>query len=365
MNNRSKLLIIQLAVLIAVFTSQAVIAQAVPEISPKEFSRLSISLSENSGYFNSDNWVSNEISYLDVLDVIDENDIEGGVYIGVGANQNFTYIANIKPDMAFIVDIRKQNRMQHLIYKILFEISETPAAFISKVISKPLDTETGPKAGAPINAIVDYFYTVMPDEKLTRKTEKKIFELLDEKYEYNLSESEQSAISYVLNSFRLYGLGITYNGYRRSWYPTWGQLLKMSHNGEQLNPFNSMDDYRYLRKMYVENRIIPVTGNFAGSKTLRGISEYMREHNLTVTAYYVSNVEQYLFRNLNDWANWVRNVKILPLDDKSVFIRWIYEQGYSGYHETKLQWMNTFIKNYNEGRYYSYNDVKHLDYIIK
>ena len=112
MNNRSKLLIIQLAVLIVVFTSQAGIAQVIPEISPKEFSRLSISLSENSGYFNSDNWVSNEISYLDVLDAIDENDIEGGVYIGVGANQNFTYISNIKPQLAFIVAIRTQNRMQ-------------------------------------------------------------------------------------------------------------------------------------------------------------------------------------------------------------------------------------------------------------
>lgn len=360
---RGKLLIIPLVALIAVFTGQAVIAQVVPEISPKEFSRLSISMSENGGYFNSDNWVSNELSYLTVLDPIKQNEVSGGAYIGVGANQNFTYISAIKPEIAFIIDIRKQNRMQHLLYKIIFELAETPAEFISFVISRPLDPRIGPKAGAPIDAIVGYFYKILPDEDFRRETEKKTIAILTKKYKYELSKDDRSSIAYILDSFKNFGLQITYNGYQRSWYPKWGELLKTNYNGKQLNPFNNMDDYRYLRNMNLENRIIPVTGNFAGTKAVRMVSDYIRDLGLTVTGYYVSNVEQYLFRNPSDWSGWVRNVKYLPLNENSVFIRWIYERGYTSYHQTRLQWIYTFLENYDDGKYYSYDDVKYLGYI--
>ena len=39
--------------------------------------------------------------------------VQGGVYLGVGPEQNLTYIAAICPAMAFIVDIRRQAAMQH------------------------------------------------------------------------------------------------------------------------------------------------------------------------------------------------------------------------------------------------------------
>ena len=46
-----------------------------------------------------------------------------GVYIGVGPEQNFSYIARLRPTIAFIVDIRLENRNLHLLHKAVIELS--------------------------------------------------------------------------------------------------------------------------------------------------------------------------------------------------------------------------------------------------
>ena len=58
------------------------------------------------------------------------------VYLGVGPEQNFTYIAALKPRMAFIVDIRRGNLQLHLMYKALFELSADRADFIFRLFSR-------------------------------------------------------------------------------------------------------------------------------------------------------------------------------------------------------------------------------------
>jgi hypothetical protein len=49
-----------------------------------------------------------------------------------------------------------------------------------------------------------------------------------------------------------------------------------------------------VKALQAKNLIIPVQGDFGGSKTLRAIGDYLREKNLLVNAFYISNVEQYL-----------------------------------------------------------------------
>ena len=57
-----------------------------------EFWRLSEELSEPGGYFRSDNLLSNELYYPEVLPGLVERVKPGGVYLGVGPEQNFNYI---------------------------------------------------------------------------------------------------------------------------------------------------------------------------------------------------------------------------------------------------------------------------------
>ena len=114
--------------------------------------------------------------------------------------------------------------------------------------------------------------------------------------------------------------------------------------------------------MHLQNKILPVTGDFGGSGALQMISDFLKEHKLTVTAFYTSNVEQYLLQSRASWSGWIKNVKDLPITDKSVFIRWTHDgRGYN--QDTRIQWMKTFIKNDEERKYYSYYDLTSLDYI--
>src|SRR5678815_1831952 len=73
--------------------------------------------SEPGGNFQYENFVSNEVSYMDVLPELTRMVKPGGAYLGVAPEQNFTYVAAIKPKVAFILDIRRQNLVELLMYK--------------------------------------------------------------------------------------------------------------------------------------------------------------------------------------------------------------------------------------------------------
>src|SRR5215470_3784716 len=113
----------------------------IESLSASEFARLVRDLSEEPGYFHSDNFISNETSYLTVVDKLRQLGATGGAYIGVGPEQNFTYIAKIRPRIAFIVDIRRQAVIQHLMYKAIFQLSPDRVQFLSRLLSRPLPKE--------------------------------------------------------------------------------------------------------------------------------------------------------------------------------------------------------------------------------
>jgi hypothetical protein len=80
------------------------------------FAALVERLSESGGYFDTDNLISNESSYLHVMGALREVDVRGGAYIGVGPDQNFSYIARVRPSIAFIIGIRRDNLLEHLFF---------------------------------------------------------------------------------------------------------------------------------------------------------------------------------------------------------------------------------------------------------
>ena len=85
-----------------------------------EFGRLIARLSEAGGFFDSDNLVSNETSYLHVIPAFKQLKIQGGAYLGVGPEQSFSYLAEIKPEVALLIDIRRDNMLLHLLFRAMF-----------------------------------------------------------------------------------------------------------------------------------------------------------------------------------------------------------------------------------------------------
>jgi hypothetical protein len=372
------LLKIHLATLLLIAASITAFAQtpapAQPDsLSATEFSRLVREFSEDGGYFRSDNFTSNEMSYLHVVEKMRQMNATGGAYIGVGPEQNFTYIAKVRPRIAFIIDIRRQAIIQHLMYKAIFHLSANRAEFLSRLLSKPLPKEKAPKPDASINDLMSFFSQVAADDKTYEANLAAIRKTIQDEFQFSLSADDQKSLEYVYKSFRDEGLDISYR-VDNSWggyFPTFKEILvETDLNDKQGNFLASTEDYDFVRGLHRKNLIIPVVGDFGGKKALAAIGDYLKKYNFTVTAFYTSNVEQYLFGS-GVFEAFAGNVKKLPINDKSLFIRAIFLSLYyhpaqlprSGLTITLLQQMSIFLKDFDEKRYPNYEDLILTNYI--
>jgi hypothetical protein len=340
-------------------------------LSAAEFSRLIREFSEDNGYFRSDNFTSNETAYLTVVDTMRRLGASGGAYLGVGPEQNFTYIAKVRPRIAFIVDIRRQAIIQHLMYKAVFHLSPDRVQFLSRLFSRPLPKDKAPKPDAPIRDILAFFSQAAADEKTYVANLAAIRKTIEEEFQFPLSEGDLKSLDYVYRSFREDGLDISYrmDDSRGGYFPTLKELILQTDLSNKLGNFlASTEDYDFVRDMHHRNLIIPVVGDFAGKKALRAVGDYLRKNGLTLTAFYTSNVEQYLFQN-EVFAGFVDNVRTLPIDDHSLFIRsatgrFPHPARLPNHRaSTLLQQMKVFLKDFDEGRYQSYFDLVTINYI--
>ncbi|HKP87988.1 MAG TPA: hypothetical protein VJZ26_17930 [Blastocatellia bacterium] len=342
----------------------------VESLSASEFSRLIREFSEEPGYFHSDNFTSNETSYLTVVDKLRQLGATGGAYIGVGPEQNFTYIAKVRPGIAFIVDVRRQAMIQHLMYKALFHLSPNRLQFLSRLLSKPL-TKDAPAPDAPVNDLINFFTRTPGDDKAYAANLAEVRKVIQNDFQFPLSDADQTSLNYVFKSFRNDGLDIAFriDNWQTGYFPTLKDLiLETDQRGNLGNFLASREDYDFVRELHRRNLIIPVVGDFAGKKALAAVGEYLRKNGLAVTAFYTSNVEQYLFEG-GVFAAFVNNVRRLPINARSLFIRaatrrYSHPAQLPGHRSTTLlQMMTVFLKDFDEGRYQSYRDLVMTNYI--
>jgi len=337
-----------------------------PSLSDVEFSRLIHQVSEEGGYFWSNNYISNETSYLHVLDDLSRLEVKGGVYIGVGPNQNFTYIAAIRPELAFIVDIRRQNLLEHLLFKVLIEKSESREDYLSRLLGRPLGVRF--PASTPLPEIVTAVEAAPPDESYFREQLSEVEIDLRGIPELALTEPDFQEIRQIHEEFFRQGFEIKYDSWRSFFFPSLKEfLLETDLNGRHRNWLASAGDFEYVREMQRSNRIVPLVGDFAGEQALRRLGRVLESKGATVSAFYLSNVEFYLFRQ-RKWPAFVDNVRELPTDERSVFIR-----AYANLHRphpkmvddhitvSLVQNIHAFLRNARAERYQSLWDVVTLE----
>ncbi|MBK8247214.1 MAG: hypothetical protein IPK85_07465 [Gemmatimonadetes bacterium] len=355
----------------SVAASEARVAAPIPErLSDAEFWALSSDLSEPAGYFRSDNLVGNEVTMQHPIPALVDATPRGGVYLGVGPDQNFTYIAAMKPKIAFVVDIRRLNVMQHLYYKSLFELSATRADYLSRLFARPrpsgLDTTTS------IEAMMLAYQQVPADSGLYLLTMQELREHLRTTHAFPMTDAEYAGIEYVATAFYTAGPELTYNfgsgrggrGFGGGRYmPTYGQMMaETDAQGVPRSYLGSEENYRTVREMQRRNLIVPVTGDFAGPKALRAVGNWVRAHDATISAFYTSNVEQYLFQSDVNWRAFFSNVATLPLTPQSTFIRALFNMGGYGPSPgprsvTMLCPIERHVAAYHAGTLSSYYDV--------
>lgn len=319
-------------------------------------------LSEPGGYFDTDNLISNEASYLHVVGALRERRLRGGAYLGVGPDQSFSYIAHLRPEVAIIVDIRRDNLLEHLLFKALFELAPDRAAYLHLLLARA--PRGRPERGEGIERLVERFDEV----PVTRAAFDSIHALVRErvlKTGVALSEKDLATIRRFHGAFAEAGLRLQFNSYGRDpmpYYPTlWQLLTERDLGGRQAGYLASEEAYGVVRALQLADRVIPVVGDLAGGRALPAIADYLRERGLPVTAYYTSNVEQYLARE-GKLDRFVENVRRLPRAPGAVVVRSVFRmyhpQAVPGYVSTQLlQPIDSLLAAYDDGRIRTYREL--------
>ena len=340
-----------------------------PQLSDEAFWRLITDYSEAGGFFRFDNFISNEALFQHVLGRLKETTKPGGVYLGVGPDQNFTYIVALRPRIAFIVDIRRQNMLEHLMYKALIELSADRADFLSRLFARQRPENIGPestpeelfKAFRNVPAELDLFFANLDAIKTQ----------LEERHGFKLSAEDEASIQYISRAFYVGGPNLTYIGpvtprfAVRNRMPSYADLMMQNDgDGQNHSYLSSEDNFGILKDLEQRNLIVPLIGDFAGPKTIRTVGTYLKQQNAAVTAFYLSNVEQYLFQQNDDWSRFYENVATLPLDSNARFIRSVFN-GYAynlranGYFrsDSLLASIPDLLEAFNAGKIETYYDV--------
>src|SRR6266511_1961998 len=331
--------------------SPATIAQQKVEINEKryDFAQLVDRLSERAGYFPSDNLVSNELSYQHVLGRLEKMDVTGGAYLGVGPDQNFTYIAQIKPRIAFMVDIRRDAMLQHLMFKALFVMSRNRVEYLSNLFARPLPKDHKKWGDRPIRDFIDYFDRTPLDQRLAdRLTTEEI---------YQAFYTDCLEVRYTI---RDRPTGRFFPAYR-------DLLLEKDLEGRHRNYLATEADFQVVKNLQDRNLIIPVTADLSGQQAVKAVGAFLKEINEKVSAFYVSNVEFYLWR-YDTMPKFVENLKALPIDDRSVIIRSYFNYAYytevhpqtvgNSFSVQLMQTINSMLEDFASDRPYdSYWDL--------
>src|SRR5262249_23002244 len=185
-------------------------ADTIPlQLTDDAFWRLVSNLSESNGSFRFE-YMSNEQQFQYVIPRLKENRKPGGVYLGVGPEQNFTYIAATQPKMAFIFDIRRQNLIEHLMYKAIFEVSTTRADFLSRLFSRK--APGGLSENAAAKTLFQAFRSSPPDAELYRRNLQSIKNQLLNVHKFRLSADDQASLDYVYRVFFDAANAFSFNG---------------------------------------------------------------------------------------------------------------------------------------------------------
>ena len=340
--------------------------------SDEQFHELSLRLSEEEQYFDTDNLISNERPYQHLIPAIKDRLPSGGAYLGVGPDQNFTYIANTRPSIAFIIDIRRHNLLQHLYFKELFERAPNRVEFLSLLLSRPTQTELSSR-GLNAAGLVEIFLGLPADRLLTDRTVSAAFSSLRRRFPAMIQEADRPFLDQMAGTFRQEGLQLRFRSHRRRprfFYPTLGELLTgTDRRGIEHGYLSSESSYSVVRTMQLENRIIPLVGDLGGEESLKAIGGFLEEREIELSLFYVSNVEFYLASN-GKFHLFSTNVGSLPINGRSLLLRMVFRHG-AAHRETApdsyvtplIQSVEAFVRHNSEARYRSYYDLVMNDYI--
>ena len=337
-----------------------------------QFGALVQGLSASSGYFDTDNLISNEGSYLHPLTLFDKLGVRGGAYIGVGPDQNFSYMARVRPRVAFIVDIRRDNLLHHLLLKALFELSSNRAEYLAHWLGKPVPAGVASWRDRDVESLVRWADTSKATTASADAAVRAVRERVT-RYGLILSPADRATIERFHREFIADGTALQFTSTGRAprdYYPTLGGLLlERDLAGNRASYLAREADFQFLKTLQRRNLVIPVVGDLAGPKALSAIGAELRRSGDRVSVLYTSNVEDYLIRD-GRFPAYAAAVAKLPRDARSVMVRsWFggpmsHPAWVQGYYTTQLvQTLDSFAGDAGAASVRSYRELVRRRYV--
>jgi hypothetical protein len=293
--------------------------------------------------------------------------VRGGAYIGVGPDQSFSYIAEIRPEVAFIIDIRRDNLLHHLLFKALFANARNRLEYLCMLFGREPPDDVDRWTDGDIDDIVEYL-DVMPAEPSIFEDVHGRIRTTIASFGVPLDSADYATIRRFHETFHRAGLDLRFTSRgrsTRSYYPTYRMLLlETDLEGNRASYLADEERFRTVQRLEADNLIIPVVGDLAGDHALAAVGREIERRGLVVSALYTSNVEYYLMldRSFDRFAATVASH--LPRAANSVIIRsyfgrgWPHPQNVRGYYATQLvERMETFAAQQAAGGYASYADL--------
>ncbi len=342
-------------------------------LSDSAFAALVARISEPGGSFDTDNLVSNEDAYLKVMGALTRLDVRGGAYVGVGPEQSFSYIARIQPHIAFIVDIRRDNLLDHLLLKALFHLAPTRVEYVAALFGRRPPADPVNWRDRSVAELVTWVDSMPVDPSYVEELDTLIVRDAAS-HGVPLSDQDQATIRRFHHAFIDAGPSLRFHSSgRRAWsyYPTWERLAgETDLEGREASFLATEDAYGFVRRLQEANLIVPVVGDLAGPHAVGEIGTVLTEMGMRLSAFYASNVEFYLWRQ-GRFDAWARNLASLPAEPGAVVIRSYFlnrarphPSAVPGYHSAQsLQEVADLLRVQRAGGFTSYYDLATRDVI--
>lgn len=304
------------------------------EVRDSAFAARVAQLSEPAGYFDSDNLISNESSYLHPVGALRALGVRGGAYVGVGPDQSFSYIAAIRPQIAYLIDIRRDNMIQHLMFKALFERSRNRMEYLCRWLGYAVPQDIDRWTGRTLEAIIAKLDSMAPNEQAAA-AERAAVAALVRRYGVPLDARDVATLDRFHATFQNEQLDLRFTSLNRPprvGYPTLRDLILERDLEKRLASYlASESDWLFIKSLQVRHMIVPVVGDLAGRHALTAIGRDVASLRTYVSAFYVSNVEQYLWRD-GTFSQYAENTAGLPRNNRSVLIRSYFGRNFGTAH---------------------------------
>lgn len=252
------------------------------------------------------------------------------VYVGVGAEDNFTLIGLTRPRLAFILAGDRPALLRHLLHKAIFELAETPEQYLRILLCR----EGGAPDSLGLERWLQRLKTAQPDEELF-ESHMRDLETRIEAFGVPLRDREAREIRSAYREF--FQRGVSALGARQP--------------GDYLG---RRELYDVVRELHLQNRIVPIPASLSSGATLERIGNAARERGATISLLYLAGWESPLLpdQELDDgYEEFLDVVCELPFSSRSMLLR----RGPSG--RMPVLPVSLFLKRVEQNRYTKYSDI--------